>query len=216
MKRINLIYTFSISFMILIGLFATYQRQSNLDESIVVEGKWVDQSRSIEALTKRADLIVRAKVLTTVDRQLEVTLPRYDENNKIDGVGTFSSPYTDSTFQVISIIKGKADPTITIMQNGGQFIDPITKKTGRQVMVGDPIYLPSTEHILFLVDISNDGIHSKGRKLYRTINPLGRFEVKEADQVEVPITKIDIGVDNPQFPKTASEVVTQIHKHLNP
>jgi hypothetical protein len=36
----------------------------------------------------------------------------------------------------------------------------------------------STEYILFLKDITGDPIHAKGRTLYRTINPSGRYEVQ--------------------------------------
>jgi hypothetical protein len=81
--------------------------------------------------------------------------------------------------RVLQVYKGSVAANISIMQLGGRL--PATEKHQFIDMVvdDDPLYIPGGQHVLFLKDISGDSVHAPGRKLYRIVNPTGRYDVRD-------------------------------------
>ena len=179
-----------------------YQGQANTVEKAVTVA---EQSR-------RADLIVRARAVSLENRVLTEELPVYAE----DGVTVLekrpsSTPFTDVTFEVLETLKGKSEPTIVVLQTGGTSKNG-SGRTQRFQIPADPIFEQGSEHFLFLVDITGDGVHSTGRKLYRVVNPLGRYEVAPAGALRGPRADNHVARSGPPAdqPRTAQELRRQV------
>lgn len=184
-------------------------------QGAVAQALWVDQGATVAEMTAQADLIVRVRVLSSETRELRSTLPQYAEDAEtITGYVEEVMPFTDSQMQVLEVYKGSAEGTITVMQTGG-LPGTVAADATPFSLFGDPIFIVGSEHILFLVDISSDGVHSTGRKLYRTMNPFGRYEIKDG----VLITPVDLLAGReaipPGLPTTLDELVEQIKQAVN-
>jgi len=138
---------------------------------------WVSTAVTIDQLAAEADLIARVQVTDVPSsRELQIAAPQYEDETVV-GQGTDSIPFTDSEMLVLETFKGTADKTITVMQTGGILI----AADGSAINIvthEDPIFKEGDEYILFLIDISDDPIHGQGRKLYRTVNPAGRYLIQ--------------------------------------
>ena len=176
------------------------------------QGNAVEKARTVPEQSRRADLIVRAKVVSLENRVVTEELPVYAEDAKtVLEKRTSSTPFTDVTFQVLETLKGKSEATITVLQTGG------TSKNGsgrsqKFEIPADPIFEEGSEHFLFLVDITGDGVHSTGRKLYRVVNPLGRYQVGDAGSLRGPRADSHAGPpDVPaDLPRTAQDLRRQV------
>lgn len=176
-------------------------------------GNPVDGSITVAEQTRAAELIVKARVVSTENRLLTEVLPVYAE----DGVTVteereVSTPFTDVTFLVSETLEGKADSLITVLQTGGTLDRGGRGRAQKFALAGDPLFVPGTEHILFLVDITNDGVHSTGRQLYRTVNAMGRYQV-EPDGSLIGPAHLDPGHDQPalrQLPQTEAGLRAEI------
>ena len=176
------------------------------------QGNMVEKARTIGEQSRRADLIVRARVVSVENRVVTEELPVYAEDGvTVQGKRASSTPFTDTTFEVLETLKGKSEPTITVLQTGG------TAKNGsgrsqKFEIPSDPLFETGTEHFLFLVDITNDGVHSTGRKLYRVVNPLGRYRVEAEGALRGPRADKHSGPpDVPaDLPKTAQDMRRQV------
>ncbi len=184
-------------------------------QGAVAQAIWVDQGATVAEMAAQADLIVRVRVLSSETRELRSTLPQYEEDAEtitryVEEVMSF----TDSQMQVLEVYKGSAEDTITVMQTGG-LPGAVAADATPFSLFGDPIFIVGSEHILFLVDITNDGVHSTGRNLYRTMNPFGRYEIKDG----VLITPADVLAGReaipPGLPTTLDELVEQIKQAVN-
>ncbi len=181
-------------------------------QGAVAQAIWVDQGTTVAEMADQADLIVRVRVLNSETRELRSTLPQYSEDAEtITGYVEDVMPFTDSQMEVLEVYKGSAEETITVMQTGG-LPGAVAADAIPLSIAGDPIFIVGSEHILFLVDITNDGVHSTGRKLYRTMNPFGRYEIKDG----ILITPADVLPGNETIPSglptTLDELVEQIRQ----
>jgi len=193
------------------GLIVGFKSQPAVTHAI-----WVDQAFTVAEVSKSADLIVRVYETEAETRELKSVLPYYaDDQKTIDGYKEFIDYFTDSKMQVLEIYKGTADEYITVMQTGGapSVTDSDVKITPS--IEGDPIFAAGSEHILFLVDITDDGVQSTtGRKLYRIVNPLGRYEIKDGNLI-TPSSYISLDEsDALKLPKSLDELIEQIKLSL--
>lgn len=175
------------------------------------QGNTVEKAVTVAEQSRRADLIVRARVVSLQNRVLTEELPVYAE----DGVTVLekrasSTPFTDVTFQVLETLKGTSEPTITVLQTGGTSKNG-SGRTQKFQIPADPIFEAGSEHFLFLVDISGDGVHSTGRKLYRVVNPLGRYQVGAAGSLRGPRADNHVTPNVPaDLPRTAQDLRRQV------
>jgi hypothetical protein len=145
--------------------------------------EWVDSGSSVAELASQADLIVRVRVISSEVRVLRQTLPQWAADGKtVTRYVEDAMPFTDSEMQVLEFYKGSPDDTITVMQTGA-LRGTVPADVEAFSFASDPIFRVGSEHILFLVDITKDGVHSTGRKLYRTMNPYGRYELIESSSM---------------------------------
>lgn len=78
-------------------------------------------------------------------------------------------------------------------------------------IAADPLFEVGSEHILFLVDITGDGVHSKGRQLYRVVNPMGRYEIKPGGLLHAPAKDKHLdGVSRSRLPQSEKDLRRQI------
>ena len=186
------------------------QPTTSSESSAVGFADWASPAVTIADEVAGADLIVRAKV-TNVNqaRKLRQVLPRYSSDAKIDGEGVNIMPFTDSEMAVLEVYKGSAEQHITVMQTGGSLPAENGDPAMNLVTYDDPLFVAGSEHILFLADISGDPVHGQGRKLYRAINPAGRYEIQGTtvfSPSEFPAAY--------KPPKTVDELVSQIKQAL--
>ncbi len=176
-------------------------------------GNPVDKSATVAEQTRAAQLIVKARVMSVENRLLTEVLPVYAE----DGVTVteereMSTPFTDVTFLISDTLKGKADNLITVLQTGGTLDNGRLGRAQKFAIAGDPLFVEGSEHILFLVDITNDGVHSTGRKLYRTVNAMGRYQVEPDGSLIGPASlhPADDLAALRQLPQTEDQLRTEI------
>ena len=212
MKRLSLLILGAGLIGLLVWAIANSNTQSmtSSESPAVGVADWASQAVTVADEVAEADLIVRAKV-TDVNqvRKLRQVLPRYSSDGKIDGEGVNIMPFTDSEMAVLEVYKGSVEQEITVMQTGGALPAENGDPAMNLVTFDDPLFVAGSEHILFLTDISGDPVHSQGRKLYRAINPAGRYEIRGTtvfSPSEFPATY------NP--PKTGDELVGQIKQAL--
>ena len=132
---------------------------------------WVSTADSVADLVMEADAVVRVQTLDrSQTRHLWHPAPAGAKR------GTFA--FTDTEVEVLEVYRGEAQvgDRLMVMQTGGDLVTR-SGETSRMELAEDPIYGHGSEMVLFLVDISNDRIHSRGRSLFRTVNPAGRYEV---------------------------------------
>lgn len=181
----------------------------------VGHGSEVEEATNVGEQARRADLIVRVLVVSLENRVLSAKLPMYAEDAKtILGYRESRTPFTDSTMEVLETFKGDSEPSIKVLQTGGR-LDSQSQPAGRPQIfrVGsDPIFQVGQEHILFLVDISGDGVHSVDRPLYRVVNSLGRYEILGDRTLRGP-GSYDESIDATilsQLPRTEDELLDDI------
>ena len=177
----------------------------------------VEKAVTVPEQSRRADLIVRARVASLENRVVTEELPVYAEDGKtVLEKRASSTAFTDVTFEVLETLKGTSEPTITVLQTGGTS----KGRSGRSQkfeIPADPIFEQGTEHFLFLVDITGDGVHSTGRKLYRVVNPLGRYQVESAGALRGPRRDDHVSPNVPaDLPRTAQELRKQVGAALGP
>lgn len=171
----------------------------------------VEKAATVPDQSRRADLIVRARVVSVENRIHTEELPVYAE----DGVTVLekravNTPFTDTTFEVLETLKGKSESKITVLQTGGTSKNG-SGRTQKFELPADPIFEDGSEHFLFLVDITNDGVHSTGRKLYRVVNPLGRYQVGTDGALRGPRSDKHVGLEVPaDLPRTAQDLRRQV------
>jgi len=167
---------------------------------------WASSASSIPELLAEADLVIRARVANAPEpRVVSFSGPIVAEDGTIIGEGVDKVAFSDTEMEVIEVYKGLSQKFITVMQTGGR-VDG-----GEQQfwLEGDPLYIKGEEVILFLVDISNDSIHAKGRALYRTVNPAGRYTI-QGFQVLNSADSSSTGA----LPNTLAELVGQIKEAM--
>ena len=171
---------------------------------------------SVAEETASADLIVRARVVSLQNRILKEVLPVYAEDavTIIDQRET-STPFTDVTLEVLETFKGESEPFILVLQTGGTLTHGPFGRDQKFTIAADPLFEKGSEHILFLVDITDDGVHSTGRQLYRVVNPMGRYELREKDVLIGPDQFEPVAPNVlAQLPQTGQELREQIHLAL--
>jgi hypothetical protein len=146
------------------------------DGSNVVSPEWATKAVTVRELVSESDLVVRVRVSEApVTRVHRIEGTEMDENgNPTSTVVVENILFSDTVLEVLETYLGEPSLKITVMQTGG-FDSTISKN--RWVMREDPLYKVGEEYILFLVDISGDHIHAPDRKLYRTVNPFGRYGI---------------------------------------
>lgn len=142
-------------------------------------GSSIEPAATVAEQTERADLVVRARVVTTENRVLSEILPVYAE----DGLTVLEeretrTPFTDVTFEVLETLKGESASIITVLQTGGVLKEGRFARAQKFALAADPLFERDSEHFLFLVEITGDGVHSTDRTLYRVVNPLGRYQIE--------------------------------------
>lgn len=148
-------------------------------EPLSTEGahaSWVSEAESVSQLAQEADLIVRVQVIQNGEpRYLWSPTPAGAERK--DGRSTFV--FTDTEVEVLEVYGGSArvGDRLWALQTGGDLVTR-SGEISRLELREDPIYAPGEEMVLFLVDISGDRVHAKGRNLYRAVNPNGRFQLE--------------------------------------
>lgn len=175
------------------------------------QGNTVEKAGPVSEQSRRADLIVRARVVSLQNRVVSEELPVYAEDGKtVLEKRTSNTAFTDATFQVLETLKGKSEPTITVLQTGGVSKNP-SGRSQKFEIPADPIFEQGSEHFLFLVDITGDGVHSTGRKLYRVVNPLGRYQVEAAGSLRGPRADKHVNPNVPaDLPRTVQDLRRQV------
>ena len=133
---------------------------------------WTSNAQTVAQQVMEADLVVRVQVVGQSDaRHLWHPTP--------EGAKPGRFVFTDSEVEVLEVYRGNVNvgDRLPVLQTGG---DLITRggKLSRLELREDPIYQFGAEMVLFLVDISGDSVHAPNRDLYRTVNPLGRYEIE--------------------------------------
>jgi hypothetical protein len=172
----------------------------------VVHAQWASSAQSVAEQATESDIIVRVQVeKVTPTRKHIIALDREAQNKdrKVD-----ATPFTDTRMRVLEVYEGAVDKYITVMQTGGVLAATDEHPAINLVLEGDPLFVESTEHVLFLKDITGDPIHAKGRTLYRTINPSGRYEVQGQAVKSYAETSV------PGQPTTLAELVNLIQQAL--
>lgn len=142
---------------------------------------------NIDEQTRSADLIVRARVVSLQNRILTEALPVYAEDAvTIIDQREVSTPFTDVTLEVLETFKGKSGSHIVALQTGGTMNSGRFGRLQKFSIAADPLFEEGSEHILFLMDITGDGVHSTGRQLYRVVNPMGRYELRPEGTLQGP------------------------------
>lgn len=181
----------------------------------VAQGNLVEKATTVAEQTRRADLIVRARVVSLENRVHTEVLPVYAE----DAVTVLEkresrTPFTDVTLEVLETFKGKSEPFVTALQTGGTLRKGKFGRSQTFEIAEDPIFEENSEHILFLVDITGDGVHSTGRQLYRVVNPMGRYEIKADGSLRAPHLEKHAGRTMSQLPQTQQGLRQQINLAL--
>lgn len=133
---------------------------------------WTSNAQTVAQQVMESDVVVRVQVLGQSDsRHLWHPTP--------EGAKPGRFVFTDSEVEVLEVYRGDVNvgDRLSVMQTGG---DLVTRggKLSRLELREDPIYQLGSEMVLFLVDISGDSVHAPNRDLYRTVNPLGRYEIE--------------------------------------
>lgn len=140
---------------------------------------WVSPAVTIADQVAESDVIVRAQVIhVNQARKLRQVGPRYTFSGKVDDNGVNIMPFTDSEMMVLEVYMGSAEQRITVMQTGGSLPEADGDPAMHLVTWNDPLFVAKSEYILFLKDISGDPVHGRGRRIYRTVNPAGRYEIR--------------------------------------
>ncbi len=159
---------------------------------VSVPALWASSASTIAELAVEADLIIRARVVKEPEsRVVSFSGPMVAEDGTVVGEVVDKITFFDTEMEVLDVYKGPAKKIVTVMQ------------TAR--IEGDPLYLKKEEVILFLVDISDDPIHSQGRALYRIVNPAGRYTIEGSEVLGH--AEFSPAVTHP---KTVDELVRQI------
>lgn len=139
--------------------------------------EWGSKALSVEELMKEADLVVKAKAITTpVSRIVGFTQEKIEvrgDERKSAGSYVDKIIFSDTIFEIVQLYKGNAPKELTVVQTGG--INPKDPNTVEQFS-DDPIYKLGEEYILFLKDFSDPIVHGN-RTVYFTLNPSGRYIV---------------------------------------
>jgi len=169
---------------------------------------WASTASKVPELVAEADLVVRATVIIEPKtRPVSFTGPMWSEDGKaIMGQKTDVILFSDTQFEVVETYKGSPEPLITVMQTGG-LIPSSDGKVQQTSLEGDPLFTQGSEYILFLVDISGDAIHAPDRKLYRTVNPAGRYEIRGQN-----VLNFSEFAQSTQLPKTVNDLLDQIRQ----
>jgi hypothetical protein len=177
------------------------------------QGNLVEKAVTVAEQTRRADLIVRARIVSLDNRIVTEVLPVYAE----DAVTVLeeresSTAFTDVTLEVLETFKGDADSFITALQTGGTMKKGRFGRAQKFEIAADPLFEEGSEHILFLVDITGDGVHSTGRQLYRVVNPMGRYEIKPGGLLRAPVKDkhLDRASLSQQLPQSEKDLRRQI------
>jgi len=168
---------------------------------------WASSASLVPEVLAEADLVVRARVVGGPEpRTVSFVGPMWAEDGTIAGEGVDTITFSDTQMEVLAVYKGSAEKLITVMQTGG-ISQGADGKPQLTYLEGDPIYVEDEESFLFLVDISDDPIHAKGRTLYRVVNPAGRYVIR-GSRVLSPAEFSSSVVP----PKTIDELVGQIEE----
>lgn len=194
------------------------------NELIAERSFWLMDAVSIEEVSKKADLIVRAKVKSQTERLETVVLPMYGATNansstpveKLDpgqvsqvGEDVAHTPFTDTTFEISKIYKGDASSTIVLTQVGGSMPHPL--HADRPVFLSfdeNPMFLSDSEHILFLTAIPET------EQLYSIVGPPGRYEVR-GELIFPTVDFSEFSDRDIQVPKTVTELETRLIAELD-
>ncbi len=139
--------------------------------SASVPALWASSASTVPELVAEADLVARVRAISEPDpRTVSFSGPILAEDGTSIGEGVDKVTFSDTQMEVLEIYKGSTEKFIAVMQTGSVL-------QGNS-LEGDPLYVRGEESILFLVDISDDPTHAKGRSLYRIVNPAGRYTIQ--------------------------------------
>jgi len=181
------------------------------------QGNLAEKAVTVREQTQRADLIVRARIVSLDNRILTETLPVYAEDAvTILEKREVSTPFTDVSLEILETFKGDSAPFITALQTGGTLRKGRLGRAQHFEIAADPLFQEGSEHILFLVDITGDGVHSTGRQLYRVVNPMGRYELEPDGTLRGMAKELELDVAAlRQLPQTERALRQQIASALS-
>lgn len=176
--------TFAISALVGGLAMTATTTDNNLTEHGGAHAAWVSTARTVTEQVMEADLVVRVQAIERkAPRHFWNPMPQDAE--RLNGQGTFA--FTDTEVEILEVYRGdlSVGDRIDVMQTGGELA---TRQGEISVLelAEDPLYLPGDEMVLFLVDISGDNVHAKGRSLFRTVNPAGRYQVEGGLVAQIP------------------------------
>jgi len=146
-------------------------------------GNWVVTKTDVNELAGLADLVVRVRAVSQNERIVKHDLPvsavkNGDSETSIEDYKVLepeyvegrnvTTPFTDTTLEVLEVYKGDSEKKISVTQFGGG------EGANLNSLAEDPLYVIGSEHILFLTEDYNE----KGQKVYSIINPSARYEVE--------------------------------------
>jgi hypothetical protein len=197
--------SFAVAGVVLAG--SDLPRSGSPREGSTGRAQWVSAADTVREEIREADAVVHVRVESqAATRVLESPL----------GLGPAGearverTPFTEFQMRVLEVFQGNVEESITVLQTGG-FIPGKGGYRGHRLEVeGDPLFQVGQEYVLFLVDISGDPVHAARRKLYRIVNPAGRYAI-EGSRVH----------SDPEFgkadrrPTRLNALLTEIRQHAN-
>ncbi|MEM8932442.1 MAG: hypothetical protein AAGE94_14770 [Acidobacteriota bacterium] len=146
--------------------------ESHGHHSAEAHASWANGAETVIDLVRDSAIVVRAQA---VDRGETRSFWQPAPN----GAQRAPFVFTDTEIEVLEVFRGDVEvgDRLQVMQTGGEY----TLKNGTVNLVemnDDPIYRFGDEMVLFLADISGDSVHAADRQLFRTVNPMGRFQVQ--------------------------------------
>lgn len=179
-KKINIIIATIFCSLLFGVVYSSIKAPNHSSRKTSSTANWASSAATIADQMAETDLVVRVKVIGVKTRKFETNSLGDTAGSKMNRPIANIMPFTDSEMQVLEVYKGEAEKQITVMQTGGVLAANDGDPAIEMVIDDNPIFVVGDEHILFLVDISNDPIHAKGRQLYRPVNPAGRYLIQGA------------------------------------
>lgn len=209
-RRLHIVLGIGLVSLLIGSAMASRTPAFNPDPVSVGVANWASSAVTVADQVAEADLVVHAKVVKVHEaRKLRQVAPRYSADGKVDGHGVDILPFTDSEMLVLEVYKGSSEQHITVMQTGGALPAGDGDPAINIVTPEDPIFVEGHEYMLFLKDISGDAVHGRGRRLYRAVNPAGRYAIQG--------TEVFSPSEFPEWftpPRTLDELVDQITQAL--
>lgn len=137
---------------------------------------WVSAARTVAEVTAEADAVVRVRV-SNVSPTRAVVKPLPEDGRRFGRPTVDVVPFTESTMQVLEVYKGAVGDQLVVSQTGGRLPATDAYPSLNVVLPGNPLFVPGSEHILFLVGPTEIGGQ---QQVFRPVNPAGRYEIRGA------------------------------------